>query len=51
MLYNGINNSIGDLDGIQQQEYLTAEYINLDEYVNTYNSTTDKTKLIILETH
>ena len=36
----------GDLDG-----YLPAEYNNLDEYVNTCNSTTDKTKLIILETH
>mmetsp|Transcript_53605 Transcript_53605/g.60702 ORF Transcript_53605/g.60702 Transcript_53605/m.60702 type:complete len:112 (+) Transcript_53605:133-468(+) len=43
--------SIGDLDSIQQQEYSTAEYINLDEYVYTYNSTADKTKLIILETH
>ena len=42
MLHDGINISTGDLDGIQQQEYSTAEYINLDEYVNTYNSTTDK---------
>ena len=46
-----IKNSIRDLDDIQQQEYSTAEYNNLDEYVNTYDSTTDKTKLIILETH
>ena len=43
-------NSIGNLNGIQQ-EYLPGEYYNLDEYVNAYNSTTDKTKLIILETH
>ena len=43
-------NSIGDLAGIQQ-EYSPGEYNNLDEYVNAYNSTTDKTKLIILETH
>ena len=28
-----------------------AEYKNLDEYVNNYNSKTDKTKLMILETH
>ena len=42
-------NLIGDLDGIH--EYLTAAYNNLNECVNTYNSTTDKTKLIILETH
>ena len=43
-------NSIGDLDGIRQV-YSPAEYNNLDEYVNTCNSTTDKTKLTILETH
>ena len=43
-------NSIGDLAGIHQ-EYLPGEYNNLDEYVNAYNSMTDKTKLIILETH
>merc|ERR1712238_157066 len=43
-------NSSEDLDGIRQ-EYSPAEYNNLDEYVNTYNSTTDKTRLIILETH
>ena len=42
-------NSIGDLDGIQQ--YLTAEYNNLDGYVNDYNSTTDKTKLMIFDTY
>ena len=46
-----IENSIEDLDDIQQQEYSTAEYNNLDEYVNTYNSKTDNTKLMILETH
>ena len=43
-------NSIGDFNGIRQ-EYSPAEYTNLDEYVKTYNNTTDKTKLIILETH
>ena len=42
-------NLIRDLDGIQQ--YLAAEYNNLDKYVNNYNSTTDKTKLMILDTH
>ena len=30
---------------------MTAEYNKLDGYVNTYNSMTDKTKLMILETH
>ena len=50
-LHPKCKNSIRDLDGIQQKEYLTAEYNNLDELINTYNSTTDKTKLIIFETH
>ena len=43
-------NLIGDLAGIQQ-EYSPGKYKNFDEYVNAYNSTNDKTKLIILETH
>ena len=50
-LHPKCKNSIGVLDGIQQQQYFTAEYNTLDEYVNNHNSTTDKTKLMILETH